>query len=76
MNYFKKFFGVAAPFSIPDPVKEKEPTLSGTDDGLPPSARPLNTHKTVDKDGGAYSRRVAPMRLVLRCMCARIVLLP
>ena len=51
MNYFKKFFGVAAPVSVPDPVKEKEPTLSGTDDGLPPSARPLNTHKTVDKDG-------------------------
>ena len=40
------------------------------------SSASLNTHKTVDKDGGAYSRRVAPMRLVLRCMCARIVLLP
>ena len=26
-------------------------TTVETDDGLPPSARPLNTHKTVDKDG-------------------------
>ena len=51
LNYFKKFFGVAVPVAVPDPPKEKEPTLSGTDDGLPLSARPLNTHKTVDKDG-------------------------
>ena len=51
LNYFKKFFGVAISVAVPDPPKEKEPTLSGTDDGLPPSARPLNTHKTVDKDG-------------------------
>ena len=51
LNYIKKFLGVAVASSVPDTPKGKEPTLSETDDGLPPSARPLNTHKTVDKDG-------------------------
>ena len=50
LNYIKKFLGVGVS-SVPDTAKGKEPTLSETDDGLPPSARPLNTHKTVDKDG-------------------------